>query len=82
MPGAVGGPASRPTGTPSVTRRKLLKVADIGPLLGVPPTSGSAPSPSFPAPVDRWARGDLWAASNVRRWARMYKGGSARWGRR
>jgi hypothetical protein len=36
----------------------------------------------FPAPVDRWARGDLWAAADVRRWARTYAGGAARWGER
>ena len=36
----------------------------------------------FPAPVDRWARGGLWAAVDVRRWARTYEGGAARWGER
>ena len=38
--------------------------------------------PDFPAPVDRWARGDLWAAADVRRWARTFDGGAARWGPR
>jgi predicted DNA-binding transcriptional regulator AlpA len=38
--------------------------------------------PDFPSPVDHWARGDLWAASDVRRWARTYEGDAARWGSR
>jgi len=34
----------------------------------------------FPLPAGHWARGDLWAAADVRRWARTYAGGEARWG--
>jgi hypothetical protein len=38
--------------------------------------------PDFPAPVDRWARGDLWAAAEFEGGARTYAGGEARWGPR
>jgi pimeloyl-ACP methyl ester carboxylesterase len=31
--------------------------------------------PDFPSPVDRWARGDLWAAADIGRWASRYEGG-------
>jgi hypothetical protein len=66
-----------------MTRRKLLRVVDIAEILGVSKQRADQlrREPDFPAPVDRWARGDLWAA-DVRRWARTYEGGAARRGPR
>ena len=68
----------------TVTRRKLLRVVDIAELLGVSKQRADqlCGEPDFPAPVDRWVRGDLWAAADVRRWARTYGGGAVRWGPR
>ena len=65
-------------------RRKLLRVVDIAELLGVSKQRADQlrQRSDFPAPVDRWARGDLWAAADVRRWARTFDGGAARWGPR
>jgi predicted DNA-binding transcriptional regulator AlpA len=67
-----------------MTRRKLIRLIDIAELLGVSKQRAHqlAWEEGFPAPVDRWSRGDLWAASEVRRWARRYEGGSVRWGAR
>jgi hypothetical protein len=47
-----------------VTRRKLLRVVEIAEFLGVSKQRADQlrREPDFPAPVDRWARGDLWAA--------------------
>jgi len=55
-----------------MTRRKLLRVVEIAEILGVGKQRADQlrREPDFPAPVDRWARGDLWAAADVRRWAR------------
>jgi hypothetical protein len=66
----------------TVTRRKLLRVVEIAEILGVSKQRAHQVrrEPDFPAPVDGWARGDLWAAADVRRWARTYEGGAARWG--
>src|SRR5512132_2199259 len=68
----------------TMTRRKLLRVVEIAELLGVSKQRADQRrrEPDFPAPGDRWARGDLWAAADVRRWARTYAGGAARWGPR
>jgi predicted DNA-binding transcriptional regulator AlpA len=65
-----------------MTRRKLLRVVDIAELLGVSKQRADQlrREPDFPVPVDRWARGDMWAASDIRLWARTQDGGSARWG--
>jgi predicted DNA-binding transcriptional regulator AlpA len=67
-----------------MTRGKLLRVVEIAEVLGVSKqlVDQLRREPDFPAPVDRWARGDLWAAADVRRWARNYTGGAARWGKR
>lgn len=66
----------------AVTRRKLLRLVDVAELLGVSKQRADQlrRQPDFPVPVDRWARGDLWAASDVRRWASTYAEGSRRWG--
>lgn len=68
----------------AVTLREVLRLVEIAYLLGV--TKQRADQlrrrPDFPAPVDRYSRGDLWAASDVSRWARMCAGGEARWGPR
>jgi predicted DNA-binding transcriptional regulator AlpA len=67
-----------------VTRRKLLRLVEIAELPGVTKQRADQlrQRADFPAPVDRWARGDLWAAADARRWVRAYHGGSARWGKR
>jgi hypothetical protein len=67
-----------------MTPGKLLRVSDIARLLGVSPQRADQVRhrADFPAPVDRWTRGDLWAASDVRRWASTYDGGAKRWGKR
>jgi predicted DNA-binding transcriptional regulator AlpA len=67
-----------------VTRRKLLRVTDVAKVLGVSKQRADQLRlrSDFPVPASRWARGDLWAASDVRRWARTYAGGEARWGPR
>jgi predicted DNA-binding transcriptional regulator AlpA len=61
----------------TVTLRKLLRVVEIAEILGVSKQRADRlrREPDFPAPVDRWARGDLWAAADIRRWARTYAGG-------
>jgi hypothetical protein len=58
----------------------FLSVVEIAEILGVSKQCADQlrREPDFPAPVDRWARGDLWAAANGRRWARTYAGGAAR----
>jgi predicted DNA-binding transcriptional regulator AlpA len=68
----------------TMTRRKLFRLVDIAEILGVSKQRADqlCRDPDFPAPVDRWARGELWAAADVRRWARTYAGGAARWGER
>jgi predicted DNA-binding transcriptional regulator AlpA len=67
-----------------VSRRRLMRLVDIAELLGVSKQRADQlrNGHDFPDPVDRWARGDLWAASDVRRWARTFDGGAARWGPR
>jgi predicted DNA-binding transcriptional regulator AlpA len=67
-----------------MTRRKLLRVVEIAEILGVSNQRADQlrRGPDFPAPVDRWARGDLWAAADIRRWARTFDGGATRWGPR
>jgi predicted DNA-binding transcriptional regulator AlpA len=64
-----------------VTRGKLLRVVEIAEILGVSKQRADQlrREPDFPAPVDSWARGDLWATADVRQWARTYAGGAARW---
>jgi hypothetical protein len=68
----------------TMTRWKLLRVVEIAEILGASKQRADQlrREPNFPAPVDRWARGDLWAPADVRRWARTYAGGAARWGER
>ena len=53
----------------TMTRRKLLRVVETAEILGVSKQRADQlrREPDFPAPVDRWARGDLWAAADVRR---------------
>jgi prophage regulatory protein len=66
---------------PRMTPRKLLRLVEIAQLLGVSKQRADQlrRRADFPLPVDRWARGDLWATADVRRWARTYSGGAARW---
>lgn len=68
----------------AVTRPKLLRMVDVAELLGVSKQRADQLRrlDDFPAPVDRSERGNLWAASDIRRWARTYNGGAARWGTR
>ena len=68
----------------TVTRRRLLRVGEIAEILGVSKQRADQlrREPDFPAPVGRWARGDLWTAADFRRWARTYAGGAARWAKR
>ena len=65
-----------------MTRRRLIRLVEIAELLGVTKQRADQlrERADFPPPVDRWARGNLWAAADVRRWARTYAGGAARWG--
>jgi hypothetical protein len=67
-----------------VTRRKLYRLADIARIVGVSYERARQlrAHPDFPAPAGRRGKGDLWAASDVWRWARTYDGGDRRWGRR
>ena len=66
-----------------MTPRKLVRLVEIAELLGVSKQrADQRRRADFPAPVDRYSRGDLWAASDVRRWARTWVGGAARWGPR
>jgi len=55
-----------------MTPRKLRRLIEIAQLLGVSKQRADQlrRQEDFPDPVDRWARGDLWAAADVRRWAR------------
>ena len=57
---------------------KIFRLVDIAELLGV--TKQRADQlrhrPDFPLPIGAWSRGDLWAAADVRRWARSYEGGA------
>jgi predicted DNA-binding transcriptional regulator AlpA len=64
--------------------RKLLRLVEIAELLGVSKQRADQlrRRADFPAPADRYGRGDLWAASDVKRWARTWGGGAARWGPR
>jgi len=68
----------------SVTRRKLLRRVDLAEIVGVSRQRANVLSqrPDFPKPVDHDVRGDLWAASDNRAWARTYPFGSRRWGAR
>jgi predicted DNA-binding transcriptional regulator AlpA len=61
--------------------RKTLRLLEIAELLGVSRQYAHQlrRRPDFPAPVERYSRGNLWAASDVKRWARRFEGGSARW---
>jgi predicted DNA-binding transcriptional regulator AlpA len=72
------------TDTAEYDRRKLVRVVEIAKILGVSKQRADQlrREPDFPAPVDRWARGDLWAAADVRQWALTYAGGAAWWGPR
>jgi hypothetical protein len=65
----------------TMRRQKLLRVVENAEILGVSKQRADQlrREPDFPAPVNRWAPGDLWAAPDVRRWARTYAGGAARW---
>lgn len=67
-----------------MTPRKLVRLVEIAELLVVSKQRADQlrGRADFPAPVDRYSRGDLWAASDVRRWARTWVGGAARWGQR
>ena len=60
----------------TVTALKLLNLVQIAELLDVSKqrVDQLRRRDDFPEPVGRWARGDLWAASDVRRWARAYYG--------
>jgi prophage regulatory protein len=67
-----------------MTPRTLLRLVEIADLLGVSKQRADQlrRRPDFPAPTDRYSRGDLWSASDVERWARTSAGGAARWGTR
>jgi prophage regulatory protein len=64
--------------------RKLVRLVEIAELLGVSKQRADQlrRRPDFPTPMDRYERGDLWAASDVKWWARTWSGGAARWGPR
>jgi hypothetical protein len=63
-----------------VTAPKLLNLVQIAELLDVTKQRGDQlrRRADFPAPAGRSIRGDLWAAADVRRWARSYYGPSGR----
>jgi hypothetical protein len=53
-----------------MTRQELLRLVEIAEILGESKQRDDQlrREPIFPAPVDRWARGNLWSAADVRRW--------------
>jgi predicted DNA-binding transcriptional regulator AlpA len=63
---------------------KLFRLVEIAELLGVSKQRADQlrRRADFPAPVDRYSRGDLWAAAEVKRWAQTWVGGKVRWGPR
>jgi predicted DNA-binding transcriptional regulator AlpA len=63
-----------------MTRPKLFRVIDVAELLGASKQRADRlrRHPDFPAPVDRSSRGDLWTASDIRRWASTHDGGVRR----
>jgi hypothetical protein len=67
-----------------MTPRKFLRLVDVAELLGLSKqrVDQLRRQAGFPAPVGRWARGDLWAAGDIPRGARTFDGGVARWGPR
>ena len=58
----------------------MLRLVQIAALLGVSKQRADQLRrlPDFPGPVDRWTRGDLWSASDLRGWARTHNVGDAR----
>ncbi len=66
------------------SRGRLLRLVDIAVLLGVTKQRAHQLTKrgDFPWPVGTYERGDLWAKGQVKRWARRYLGGTARWGKR
>ena len=65
-------------------RGRLLRLVDIAVFLGVTKQRAHqlAQREDFPWPVGTYERGNLWAKGDVKRWARRYGGGTARWGER
>jgi len=61
----------------------LLRLVDIAQLLGVTKQRAHQLSSGrrFPAAATTYSRGRLWRQSDVKRWARDYRGGDARWER-
>jgi len=61
---------------------ELLRLADVARIVGVSYERARQlrHQPGFPEPVGRRGKGELWAASDVRRWARTHDGGDRRWG--
>jgi predicted DNA-binding transcriptional regulator AlpA len=57
---------------------KMVRLVEIAQILGVSKQRADQlrRRPDFPAPVDRYSRGDLWAASDVERWAQTWAGGA------
>jgi predicted DNA-binding transcriptional regulator AlpA len=65
-----------------MTPRRTVRLIEIAEFLGVSKQRADQlrRRVDFPAPVDRYSRGDLWAVSDVKRWARIWGGGKARSG--
>jgi hypothetical protein len=63
---------------------ELLRLADIARIVGVSYERAHQlrHQPGFPEPAGRLGKADLWAASDVWRWAARYEGGAKRWGPR
>jgi predicted DNA-binding transcriptional regulator AlpA len=57
--------------------RRFLRLVEVAEFLGVSKQRADqlCRRADFPVPAGRWARGDLWAAADIRRWARTYEGG-------
>ena len=75
-----GGPV-RDLLSPSPVAENLLRLVDIAQLLGVSKQRAHQLSRrrKFPTPAATYSRGRLWRQSDVQRWARDYRGGTARW---
>jgi predicted DNA-binding transcriptional regulator AlpA len=57
-----------------VTAPRLLRLVEIAEMLGVSKQRANQlrRQGDFPEPVGRWARGDLLAAKDIRRWAQRW----------
>jgi len=73
-------PTTTVTAASSLTE-SLLRLVDIARLLGVTKQRAHQLSRRrrFPESAATYSRGRLWRQSDVERWARDYRGGTARW---